>query len=150
MRGMLMSVAHVSFNTGIFMVFALGAIMPWRQVALICTSFPIMCLIAVFFVRIIISFNRNLSNFIMKHQYFRFQNLHRGYWPKIAQKMQRNHCNGFVDGSPLKPFTTNSQNFKRSTAFQMRASLVPSNRSNVITQNPHFWIKCSSSSERER
>lgn len=49
-RGILMACAGISSSTGIFMVFFLGSIFSWRQVALICAIVPIMTLIAVFFV----------------------------------------------------------------------------------------------------
>lgn len=49
-RGMMMTFSLVSHNFGLFVVLTAGAILSWRQVALICALFPIVCLVAVFFV----------------------------------------------------------------------------------------------------
>lgn len=45
-----MACAGISSTTGIFMVFLLGSLYSWRQVAFICAIIPIATLISVFFV----------------------------------------------------------------------------------------------------
>lgn len=50
-RGFLSACAGISSSMGIFMVFSLGSLFSWRQVALICAIIPITTMIAVFFVR---------------------------------------------------------------------------------------------------
>lgn len=50
-RGFLSACAGISSSVGIFMVFLLGSLFSWRQVALICAIIPVTTMIAVFFVR---------------------------------------------------------------------------------------------------
>lgn len=47
---MLSGLSIMSFNFGILIVYGLGAILPWRQVAFVCAAFPIACLVAIYFV----------------------------------------------------------------------------------------------------
>lgn len=50
MRGMMSTIAVMSYNFGIFIVLGFGLTFSWRQVAWICAMFPFSCLIAVLFV----------------------------------------------------------------------------------------------------
>lgn len=49
-RGMMSTIAVMSYNFGIFIVLGFGLMLPWRQVAFICALFPFSCLMAVLFV----------------------------------------------------------------------------------------------------
>lgn len=49
-RGMMSTIAVMSYNFGIFIVLGLGLALSWRQVAWICAIFPFSCLMAVLFV----------------------------------------------------------------------------------------------------
>lgn len=49
-RGMMSTIAVMSYNFGIFIVLGFGLIFSWRKVAMICALFPLSCLVAVMFV----------------------------------------------------------------------------------------------------
>lgn len=50
MRGMMSTIAVMSYNFGIFIVLGFGLMFSWRHVAFICAFFPLSCLVAVLFV----------------------------------------------------------------------------------------------------
>lgn len=50
MRGLMMTIAGISYSLGTFIVLALGSIFSWRQVSLLCALTPICCLTAILFV----------------------------------------------------------------------------------------------------
>lgn len=50
MRGLMMTIAGISYSLGTFIVLAFGSIFSWRIVSLICSLTPICCLTAIFFV----------------------------------------------------------------------------------------------------
>lgn len=50
MRGMMSTIALLSYNLGILIVLGCGLVLPWRKVAFICALFPLSCLFAVLFV----------------------------------------------------------------------------------------------------
>lgn len=50
MRGMMSTIALMSYNLGILIVLGGGLVLPWRKVAFICALFPLSCLFAVLFV----------------------------------------------------------------------------------------------------
>lgn len=45
-----MACAGISTTTGMFMIFLLGSLLPWRQVAFICTIIPICNIVVAYFV----------------------------------------------------------------------------------------------------
>lgn len=47
-----MAFAGISATSGIFLVFLLGFLLPWRTVALICAAVPTFTLVAVYFVNV--------------------------------------------------------------------------------------------------
>lgn len=47
-----MAFAGISATSGIFLVFLLGTLLPWRTVALICAAVPTFTLFAVYFVSV--------------------------------------------------------------------------------------------------
>lgn len=49
-RGILTSCAGIAAMLGFFIVYALGSVMTWRNVALVCLSLPIMTMVAICFV----------------------------------------------------------------------------------------------------
>lgn len=49
-RGILTACAGIAATGGFFVVFLLGSIMPWRNVAIICLMVPLVTMIAICFV----------------------------------------------------------------------------------------------------
>lgn len=50
MRGILTACSGISAALGFFIVFLLGSVMAWRNVALICLTVPLLTLVAICFV----------------------------------------------------------------------------------------------------
>lgn len=56
-----MAFAGISATSGIFLIFLLGFLLPWRSVALICTAIPTFTFIAVYFVSMILTTKRQFK-----------------------------------------------------------------------------------------
>lgn len=155
MRGMMSTIALLSYNLGILIVLGCGLVFPWRKVALICALFPLSCLFAVLFVTTRMNLTKKkltkngASDHMNINHYCRFPNHHHGYCWKIGPKMLKNHFNGYVDGLHRKPFTMNFRNYKTTATHQTHVWHVQSNRLNATIRGQHFGIKSKSSNGSE-
>lgn len=55
-RGMLIAMAGIAATLGLFLVFLLGSLTAWRNVALICFTVPVATLVAICLVRTLINY----------------------------------------------------------------------------------------------
>lgn len=84
-----MACTGISATSGIFLIFLLGTLLPWRSVAMICAAIPTFTVIAVYFVSIISMLKRQCIVTVSYFQWngcsmYRFQRHQFGCCPKIA------------------------------------------------------------------
>lgn len=112
-RGVLMAFSGISSAAGTFMVFLLGAFHQWRHVALCCSFVPMTTILAVSLVKIETTplLHLNLKHIVISNIFAisRYPKLQYGSYRKIVRMKHRKHCDGYVAGSPHKPFPSNSK-----------------------------------------
>lgn len=130
---------------GYFIVFLLGSVMTWRNVALICLSVPLITVVAICFV---INLNEIVcpSKFIIQQCPYRFPKLPCGCCQKIDPKMRLNRCSGYVDGFQLRMLKKNSVKCNDTTSIQVRADRVRKRNRNVNIQRQRSFKSCTNSS----
>lgn len=96
-RGILVACSGVAVMLGVFLMYLLGTLMHWRNVALTCLFLPIIAFIVICFVsgdkrnsKLFPVINDILINSCPKHLY--------GFCPKDARMKPSNPFNGFADG----------------------------------------------------
>lgn len=142
---MLIAMAGIAATLGLFLVFLLGSLTAWRNVALICFIVPVATLVAICFVcdksqiqAINMSIITAMFDFVS-----RFPRLRCGFYRKIVRPMRCNRFNGFAAGSRPKPLRSNSKVCSAITKYQIHVRNVSKTMPNapIHRQRPNKSFK---------
>lgn len=98
-RGVLSSITTFTMTGGSLIVFILGNLTQWRNIALYCFVLQVAITIALYFVSgKICECDFFYTLYWIKCLTFRYQNHRYGYYQEGARKLHLNRCNGCVDG----------------------------------------------------
>lgn len=102
LRGVFMAMSGIAATLGFFIVYLLGSVTEWRNVALCGFVVPLITMIAVCFVRVFPKDSVDIDRTTYHKFLRRFQKRRCGYCRKVAPKMHRNRYNGYAAGYRLK------------------------------------------------
>lgn len=139
-RGILTAYSNLNSTIGMFFIYALNIFLPWRTVALICLSVPMLAMISLCLVSFTI-FAHFAHEFIRIGPFFpnsRFPKRRIGSYPKIAKPKPRTRSAGFVDGRHLKQSLKSSPRCSSTLNARNRVIRVSNRMWNVHTRSQHY------------
>lgn len=147
-RGILTSCAGIAVMLGFFIVYLLGSIITWRNVALICLSVPLATVVAICFVNqsTWIAFSFELINNV---SCIRCLKLRCGCYRKNDQTMHWNHCSGYEDGCLPKMSKKNLLKCNATMCTRIRVDRARKRKRCVIIRRRLSFKSFKSSSESE-